>query len=124
MLPNAGGVLTIGGLDPNLYTGSITYIPLVKYLGEYILYTLPMTDIQVNGVSVGLPSIEYQTHGTLGGCVLDSGTNTILFPTPIYNPWQKTFVDYFNCSGSSGAAPPVMIFSRFVPPRFVKISNF
>ena len=111
--PNAGGVLTLGGADPNLYTGSFQYIPMLRYLGEYVLYVLDMTDVQISGTTIGLPAVDYTRYGTLGGCVLDSGTNTILFPVEIYSPWLVTFNNYWDCPSSS--APPVCFSFFFLP---------
>lgn len=106
MQPNAGGVLTLGGLDPSLYTGSFQYTPLKPFFGEYILYVIDVTDIQVDNASIGLPSSDYTRYGTMGGCVLDSGTNTILFPSQIYKPWKDTFNSYFTSACSSGQNVP------------------
>jgi len=105
MKPNAGGVLTLGGIDSTLYTGSFVYTPLKKYFNQYVLFVLDVTDIQVNSKSIGVSSVVYSQDGTMGGCVLDSGTNVILFPTPIYTPWLKVFNDYFTDSCSKGTAP-------------------
>eukprot|EP00012_Vannella_robusta_P005916 CAMPEP_0206194798 /NCGR_PEP_ID=MMETSP0166-20121206/7433_1 /ASSEMBLY_ACC=CAM_ASM_000260 /TAXON_ID=95228 /ORGANISM="Vannella robusta, Strain DIVA3 518/3/11/1/6" /LENGTH=417 /DNA_ID=CAMNT_0053611883 /DNA_START=88 /DNA_END=1341 /DNA_ORIENTATION=+ len=106
MKPNAGGVLTLGGTDPSLYTGSFQYTPLKKFFGQYILYVLDVTDIQLNNTSIGLPTSDYTRYGTMGGCVLDSGTNTILLPAEIYAAWQTTFNSFYKpLCGSSADVP-------------------
>jgi len=105
MQPSAGGVLTLGGVDPNLYTGDFQYTPLQRYIGQYILYVLNATDISVGSTSIGLPAIDYERYGTMGGCVLDSGTNTILLPSQIYTAFESTFNAYWSSACAAGTAP-------------------
>lgn len=57
-----GSTLTIGGVDSNRYTGSITYSPVV----EYSYWTVNTTDIFVDGVS---------TNGGSFRTAVDSGTS-------------------------------------------------
>lgn len=90
MTGDNGGVLTLGGIDPALYTGAIEYTPIEKYFGEYLLYTIAMTDILVDGTSIGVSQQTYN-RVPLGGCVVDSGTNTFLLPNNIFKPFQQTF---------------------------------
>lgn len=107
MTGDNGGVLTLGGIDPSLYTGDIEYTPIEKYFGEYLLFTIAMTDILVDGTSIGVSQQTYN-RVPLGGCVVDSGTNTFLLPNSIFKPFQQTFQSLV-CSGSSslpGACDP------------------
>ncbi|KAL6043721.1 aspartic proteinase precursor [Balamuthia mandrillaris] len=61
---NEGGVITLGGADPSLYHGSIQWTPLINT--DFPAYTINMTDIQLNGVSIGLPPIYYTYNAGQG----------------------------------------------------------
>jgi len=92
-IPNVtenAGQITIGGADPNLYTGSFQFMPRVG--GDDGLYTVNMTDIMVNGQSIGVPPSVYT--GGFGGTVLDSGTNIIVVPQEAYDALTATFQKY------------------------------
>jgi hypothetical protein len=99
MHPTDGGILTIGGTNSSLYTGNFQYTPVVPLRNKYYFYTLDMTDVQIGGTSIGLSPAVYSENG-FGGCVLDSGTNVILFPEQIYLAFQKTFQNAL-CPGFS-----------------------
>ena len=90
MKGDAGGVLTLGGTDPTLYTGDFQYTPMQSSRGKYLYYVLALSDVQIEGKSIGLSSSVYLDNG-FGGCVLDSGTNVILFPEQVYSAFKSTF---------------------------------
>ncbi|KAL6061412.1 Aspartic peptidase domain-containing protein [Balamuthia mandrillaris] len=99
---NEGGVITLGGADPSLYHGSIQWTPLINT--DFPAYTINMTDIQLNGVSIGLPPIYY-TYNAGQGCIVDSGTNIFLLPSKPFAAVQATLQKLFKCSTSSEQAP-------------------
>ncbi|ORY75028.1 aspartic peptidase domain-containing protein, partial [Leucosporidium creatinivorum] len=65
----AGGVMTIGGLDNTLYTGPINWIPLVDN-GSYWL--IPLQGLYLNGVDLAI---------TASAVAIDSGTTLIGAPS-------------------------------------------
>jgi DNA-directed RNA polymerase subunit RPC12/RpoP len=89
-----GGALTIGGEGP-YKSGTYSYVPVLKMQGEYIFYTVNMTDMQVNGVSLNLPIIDYNR----GGAIVDSGTNDFYVGNKVYNAIKQVFLN--NCSQSN-----------------------
>jgi hypothetical protein len=103
-LRDNAGKLSLGGPDPNLYLGgSFQQTPLVQ--NGVGLYTIGMVDLQVAGVgSVGLPPSAYQDND-FGGCVVDSGTNVLLLPQPIYQALTKAA--YRACALGTYAQPHV-----------------
>jgi hypothetical protein len=65
-----GGIMTLGGADPSLYSGSFMFTP---FTGDgHQLYTINMNDIQVGGKSIGVDSSVFDDT------VIDSGTNVLL----------------------------------------------
>ena len=67
----SNGTFTVGGLDSRLYTGQFQW---AKNVGA-VLYEMPLAGITVNGKAV---ACSRKT------AILDSGTNVLLVPTPIY----------------------------------------
>lgn len=88
----SGGVITLGGADPELYHGRIEYTPMLSN----VVYVIEMTDIKVNGKSIGVPSSVYQNN-VFGGCVVDSGTNTMLLTDDPYTALMELMQRLFNC---------------------------
>eukprot|EP01027_Heterolobosea_sp_BB2_P024116 GEZU01036300.1.p1 GENE.GEZU01036300.1~~GEZU01036300.1.p1 ORF type:complete len:234 (-),score=72.71 GEZU01036300.1:82-783(-) len=86
------GQLTVGGIDGSLYEGEILYTPII-FPKWYVIY---MTDLSVNGVTLGLPSPMYNKIG--GGTILDSGTNTLVVTEAAYEILFARFVEY--CSSA------------------------
>ena len=62
-----GGMLSIGGVNPYLYSGSISYISLTGTT----YWSIPLEDITINGVSLGI---------SFDSCIIDSGTTLISIP--------------------------------------------
>jgi len=81
-----GGLLTLGEPDQKLYTGQLKNIPLLQSEA----YVIGLTDVQVGGVSIGLPSSSYQEVPE-GGCIVDSGTNILLFPDEVFRALKRSF---------------------------------
>ena len=65
LTPNHGGILTLGGTDPTLYSGSIPWTPVVSTRS----FTLTFSGIQVEGTALSVPS---------GTVIIDSGLSQIL----------------------------------------------
>ncbi|KAH8920748.1 acid protease [Atractiella rhizophila] len=68
-LTEPGGLMTLGGTDPNLFTGQITQYPLANQ-GTYWL--IPVTGVSVDGTSI---SVESEN------AAIDTGTSLIAGPT-------------------------------------------
>jgi len=81
-----GGLLTLGEPAKNLYTGELKNIPLIQSEA----YVIGLTDVQVGGVSLGLPSSSY-SEVPEGGCIVDSGTNILLFPDEVFRALKRSF---------------------------------
>jgi len=82
-----GGIITMGGIDRRLYQGTIQWTPIKAKLW----YVISITDVAVEGVSLGLPSSMYNVIG--GGTILDSGTNTLVVNSEAYDIMFARFVD-------------------------------
>jgi hypothetical protein len=84
-----GGLLTFGGADPNLYTGTFQYTPLTQGIeGEYYV---SMNDLLVAGQSIGVDPIVYS--GQYGGAIVDSGTNVFLLPHEAFRALRRSFMN-------------------------------
>lgn len=77
--PNSG-TLTLGGVDKNMYVGTMSYMNNDQ-AGNF--YGIEMSDLLVAGTSIG---------SSLGSGILDSGTTRILLPDSAYNNFGSTFV--------------------------------
>jgi len=93
----SNGTLTLGGVDPMLYTGSFQ---TVKNSGEGD-YEMPMLSIEVGGKVV---------EGTHVSAILDSGTNILLLPNQAFSSMKSIFVN--NCTqnplvGVCGKGPTI-----------------
>ena len=75
-LCDIGGSLWIGGYDPTYLSSIPQFTPLVSDEG---LYGVSMTDLQVNGTSLGYSTNDF------GVVTVDTGTSIGLFPTPVFN---------------------------------------
>lgn len=85
-----GGVFTLGGADPKLYTGEFQYTP---FLGDGTgLYSVNLNDVVVGKTSIGVPSYVYN-NPMYDGTVIDSGTNIFLLPGTAFSALKKTFRD-------------------------------
>eukprot|EP00948_MAST-09A_sp_MAST-9A-sp1_P000806 g806.t1 len=72
------GKLTVGGIDNTLYTGSMTWTPLVFDIS---------LSVAVKGMSVGGTSVKMDATEA----VLDSGTTALLLPGNLYSALQSSF---------------------------------
>jgi len=72
--------LILGGLDTTLYTGSISYTPVVELSGALLYYTVVLNSIKVNGASVS-------SCTTAAPCtaIVDTGTSLLIGPTADIN---------------------------------------
>jgi len=104
-----GGVLTLGGYDKSFATAAFlntTLIPVPRSKDQYSLFTINMTNIYIGGKSIGLPITDYADN-SLGGCVVDSGTNIFLVPHKIYQAIQNALVAQLCPSGKNPIVPGV-----------------
>lgn len=62
-----GGMLSIGGVNPYLYSGAISYIGVTG--STY--WSIPLDDIVINGVRLGI---------SFDSCIIDSGTTLVSIP--------------------------------------------
>eukprot|EP01104_Vermistella_antarctica_P011876 TRINITY_DN3357_c0_g1_i2.p1 TRINITY_DN3357_c0_g1~~TRINITY_DN3357_c0_g1_i2.p1 ORF type:complete len:261 (+),score=68.12 TRINITY_DN3357_c0_g1_i2:436-1218(+) len=83
-----GGVMTIGGVDSSLYTGNISYTPLVygNVTNQTGLYDFNMLDFLVDDVSIG---VDPSVYNEALSCI-DSGTNGVLLPPSAFTALQNT----------------------------------
>uniref|UniRef100_A0A6B2L5Y7 Peptidase A1 domain-containing protein n=1 Tax=Arcella intermedia TaxID=1963864 RepID=A0A6B2L5Y7_9EUKA len=73
--PGQGGELVLGGVDPNHYTGTFTYVPVTKETyWEFV----------VDAIAVGST-----TYATKFNAIADSGTSLIAGPTAIVTKIQQ-----------------------------------
>ena len=70
-------------------TGDFQYTPLLRSFGEYILYVIKMTDVLIDGKSIGVDPSVY-SRNQMGGCVVDSGTNILLLPSDAFAGIKST----------------------------------
>lgn len=94
------GVMTIGGTDPQYYSGSITYTPIIA--SSY--YVIQMNDLYVGGSSIGAASSDYNN----GNAIIDSGTTDLVLPQTAYNLFVSaltTALGGCNPTSSCCAAP-------------------
>ncbi|XP_074652735.1 beta-secretase 1-like [Tubulanus polymorphus] len=75
--PDMTGTLVFGGIDKDLYDGSILYSPIYKKW----YYEVILTDISVAGVSLNMDCKEYNFDKT----IVDSGTTNLRLPTRVFN---------------------------------------
>jgi hypothetical protein len=109
-------------------TGPFQYTQMLSSLGTYILYgigtvvcnahcvcalvsthdaghlgvhryVVRMTDVKISGKSIGVAPTVY-SRNSMGGCVIDSGTNILLLPAPAYKGVQTLLTDLL-CPGFS-----------------------
>jgi len=74
----SNGTMTVGGVDPTLYTGDIQYVPNVGFG-----YNMKLHGIQVFGKTV---------KGTTTTAILDSGTNVLLISDGSFADMKSTFI--------------------------------
>ncbi|PRP79145.1 aspartic proteinase-like protein 2 isoform 2 [Planoprotostelium fungivorum] len=86
-----GGLLTLGEPDSKLYKGELKNIPLIPNEA----FVIELDDVKIGGVSIGLPESSYQDVPA-GGCIVDSGTNILLFPDDVFNAVKQTFLNKCN----------------------------
>lgn len=72
------GTFTLGGADPAFFEGNMEWTPITS--GE--AFVVETVDMQVNGQSLGFPASMYNMEG---GSVVDTGTYSLVVPTPVYD---------------------------------------
>lgn len=81
-----GGVLTLGGSNPNLYEGSLSYVPLIR-TSFMMFYMVKLAGASVGGESVDLP---YFTSA-----IIDSGTTLLVISQKTYNALRDFFQTHY-----------------------------
>lgn len=81
-----GGVLTLGGSNPKLYSGSLTYVPLLR-TSTPLFYLVSITGSTVGGKSVDLP------HFSSG--IVDSGTTLVVVSEKTYKALRDFFFAHY-----------------------------
>ena len=77
----SNGTFTVGALDTRLYTGEMSWAPNIG--GG--LYEMPLSGITVGGKAIKVARKS---------AILDSGTNVLLVPTPIFDAITEVFLGY------------------------------
>lgn len=81
-----GGLLTLGGSDPDQYDGSLQYVPLSKQK-EMHFYDVDITGLEVNGRAVNIPAF---TDG-----IVDSGTTVLVVAPEAYHGIRRYFQRHY-----------------------------
>ena len=76
----SNGTFTVGALDSRLYTGEMAWTTNLGGMGG--LYEMPLS-----GISVGAKPIKVARKSA----ILDSGTNVLLLPSPIFAAMTESF---------------------------------
>jgi hypothetical protein len=76
----SNGTFTVGGLDSRLFKGEFSW---AKNVGGGGLYEMPISSISLGG----------QPVHTTSTAILDSGTNVLLVPTPIFSSFRTAFAN-------------------------------
>ncbi|XP_029649818.1 beta-secretase 1 isoform X2 [Octopus sinensis] len=71
-----GGTLVLGNIDESMYQGPMYFTPIQKE--RY--YEVLITDLQIDGVSLGLDCKEYNFDKT----IVDSGTTNLRLPNTVF----------------------------------------
>ena len=80
----AGSLLTLGGTNPDYYTGAFTYLPTQKFLGNAGYWLVYATGISVGGAAMG--SCKGLFSGGHCSMVVDTGTSVITGPSAKLKP--------------------------------------
>lgn len=81
-----GGVLTLGGSNPNLFAGSLQYVPL-EHSSRPLFYLVSITGTSVGGKSVNLPHFS--------SAIVDSGTTLLIVSTTTYHALRDYFFAHY-----------------------------
>lgn len=81
-----GGTLVLGGSNPKLYSGSLTYIPIFQ-TAVPMFYRIKLSGMSVNGVDANLPSFSVG--------IVDSGTTLLVITTSAYSALRSYFFKNF-----------------------------
>lgn len=100
-----GGTLVLGNIDETMYQESIYYTPIQRT--SY--YEVLITDIQVNGTSLGLDCKEYNFDKT----IVDSGTTNLRLPYTVFQAVvdklkQAVWIPMITVFGVVNQRPPNM----------------
>eukprot|EP01102_Stenamoeba_stenopodia_P013574 TRINITY_DN4427_c0_g1_i1.p1 TRINITY_DN4427_c0_g1~~TRINITY_DN4427_c0_g1_i1.p1 ORF type:complete len:469 (-),score=110.32 TRINITY_DN4427_c0_g1_i1:40-1389(-) len=100
LTPIDGGILDIAEIVDTRYKGEITFAQME--VDRW--YNLLLQDIQIGGVSIGVPPFYYRTTNDVIGSFVDSGTSTILMGPYIFSAFQTLFQNssYCNLPGICG----------------------
>jgi len=103
-----GGVLTLGGVDSNLYSGQIAYLPNTMAGAAY---------------GVSLTALQVSTHTIQIGAdaILDSGTTRIIFPSALYASFGSRLAE--SCSGCSSLVARLLS-GKCVPINSTTLQKF
>nr|XP_002740155.2 PREDICTED: beta-secretase 1-like [Saccoglossus kowalevskii] len=89
-----GGTMTVGGIDEELYTGSIFY----SHIRKQWYYEVVITDMEVDGKSLEMDCKEYNFDKT----IVDSGTTNLRVPLKVFNRIVKGIDSTINVTITPG----------------------
>lgn len=81
-----GGVLTMGGSNPTLYVGSLSYVPFSRTF-QSLFYKVDIEHVSIGGVQVSLPA--------LSNGIVDSGTTLLVISETTYEALKKYFQTHY-----------------------------
>jgi hypothetical protein len=98
---NTEGEITLGYIDPNRFTGKLSYFPVV----DKFYWTIKMDDIRIGKKSLGVCND--------GGCkaIVDTGTSLITGPSSELRKVLKAITVDNDCSHYETSEPLVFVFS-------------
>lgn len=87
LTPESGGVMDVGFIDSNKYTGTLQYADIVQ--DEW--FNVGLRDISVGGVGLKLHPVVYSFNNDQIGTFIDSGTGVVILGPALYQVFQDTF---------------------------------
>jgi hypothetical protein len=87
-----GGIIDLGATNASRYYGPLFYTPIVAQKW----FNIEVRDIQVGGVSIGVPSFFYQIRNDAIGSFVDSGTSVFLVSPFVFQEMQSIFTTRFS----------------------------
>lgn len=91
LTPSSGGIIDLGATNGSRYFGAMLYTPVVSQQW----FNIQVRDIQVGGVSIGVPSFFYQIRNDAIGSFVDSGTSVFLVSPYVFQVMQQIFTTQF-----------------------------
>jgi hypothetical protein len=86
-----GGLIDFGTVNASRFYGTVAYTPIVSQKW----FNIEVRDIEIGGVSIGVPAFAYQIRNDAIGSFVDSGTGTVLVSPYVYSVIQSVFLSTY-----------------------------